>query len=541
MKKLLFLICILLASTNYSQSIYFPLNHSYNSIIEKQLNAKSNNAHTGMRPFICQDIDSITIDSSFAQFKRQKHLCLLGQSRWSKAAFWTERKLLDEDLFVLKSEAFKIRINPLFDFAYGKDTVSQETTYTNSRGVYLEGQIGAKFFFNSSFLETQATLLPYVQSMITSSGVIPGQGRFKPFKKTGYDFNRASALLSYSPNKYFNFQFGQDKLFVGDGYRSLLLSDNSFNYPFFKVTTKFWKIQYTNIYTQLVSAVTALDQLFPKKFSSSHYLSYNVTQWLNIGLFETIMWSGSNGRGFDFQYLNPIIFLRPVEYANGSSDNALIGATAKVKLTNKWHLYGQLLVDEFNLSKVKQEKGWWANKWGVQAGTKVYDLFTVENLSLQLEFNMVRPYTYSHNDSLSNYSNFNQALAHPLGANFMEGLGFLRYNYKRLFFEVRGSYAEYGTDTSTINYGQNIFLSYNNNKAKISGENGDFGHTIAQGRKNSIYYSDIKVSLLVNPKTNMRIETGWMRRAQETTAASNHTQYFYIGFKTALFNYYTDY
>ena len=251
MKKLLFLVCIFLAAKNYSQSVYFPLNHSYNSIIDKQLNAKSNRAHTGMRPFIYQDIDSVTIDSSFAQFKRQKHLYLLGQSWWSKAALWTERKLLDEDLFVLKSEAFKLKINPLFDFAYGKDTVSEQTTYTNTRGVYLEGQIGNKFFFNSSFLESQATLVPYVQYIVASSGVIPGQGRYKGFKKTGYDFNRASALISYSPNKYFNFQFGQDKLFIGDGYRSLLLSDNSFNYPFFKVTTKFWKKISKNIRTFL--------------------------------------------------------------------------------------------------------------------------------------------------------------------------------------------------------------------------------------------------------------------------------------------------
>ena len=98
--------------------------------------------------------------------------------------------------------------------------------------------------------------------------------------------------------------------------------------------------------------------------------------------------------------------------------------------------------------------------------------------------------------------------------------------------------------TGEITFGrrcQNIFLSYNNNKAKISGENGEFGHTIAQGRKNSIYYTDLKVSFLVNPKTNMRIETGWMRRAQETNTTNNLTQYFYIGFRTALFNYYTDY
>ena len=541
MKKLLAIIFIFVTSITFSQSLYFPLNHGYSNIIEKQLNTKSSSMHTAMKPFIYQDIDTTIIDSSFKQFKRQKHLYLLGNSWWSKAALWGEKVLLDENLIVLKSEDFRLKISPLFDLAYGKDTVSGTTTYTNTRGVYLQGQIGKKFFFNSSFLESQAALLPYVQTMVTESGVIPGQGRFKPFKKTGYDFNRASALISYSPNKYFNFQFGQDKLFIGDGYRSLLLSDNSFNYPFFKITTKFWKIQYTNIFTQFTASVTALDQLFPKKYGSFHYLSYNVVKWLNVSLFEGIIWSGANGRGFDFQYLNPVIFLRPVEYNNGSADNAIIGATAKVKLTDKWHLYGQLVVDEFNLNKVKEAPGWWANKWGIQAGTKVYDLFKVKNLSAQLEFNAVRPYTYTHSDSLSNYSNFNQALAHPLGANFAEGIGFIRYNYKRFFVEARASYAEYGNDTSNINFGQNIFLSYNTGKPKIDGPDGDFGHTIGQGQWNSVMYTDLKVALLVNPHTNMRVEVGWMRRSQETLTTTNNTQYFYIGFKTALFNYYTDY
>jgi len=541
MTKFLLLSALFISSIGLSQSVYYPLNHNYSNIIEKQLNTKSSNAHTGMRPFIYQDVDSTVLDSSFAQFKRTKHLYLLGNSWWSKAALWSERKLLDEDLINFQHEDFKVRISPLFDFAYGKDTVSQTTTYTNTRGILVEGQIGKKFFFNSSFLESQSTFAPYVNNMISSTLVIPGQGRYKPFKTNGYDYNRASALISYSPTKYFNFQFGQDKLFVGDGYRSLLLSDNTFNYPFLKVTTKFWKIQYTNIFTQFVSGISASDQNFPKKYGSFHYLSYNATKWLNISLFEGIIWSGSNGRGFDFQYLNPVIFLRPVEYNNGSADNALIGATAKIKLTNKWHLYGQVMIDEFNLNKVKEAPGWWANKWGIQAGTKVYDLFTVKNLSAQIEFNAVRPYAYSHNDSLSNYGHFNQPLAHPLGANFIEGLGFVRYNYKRLFFEARVSYAEYGTDTANMNYGQNIFKSYNYGKPKISGTDGDFGHEIGQGKFTSVFYSDLKVALMVNPKTNMRIEAGWMRRAQETLTNSNNTQYFYIGFKTALFNYYTDY
>ena len=53
-------------------------------------------------------------------------------------------------------------------------------------------------------------------------------------------------------------------------------------------------------------------------------------------------------------------------------------------------------------------------------GIKYINAFNLRNFDLQLETNIVRPYTYQHNDSIDNYSHYNQPLAHPLGANFAE-------------------------------------------------------------------------------------------------------------------------
>ena len=44
--------------------------------------------------------------------------------------------------------------------------------------------------------------------------------------------------ISYSPHKYFNFQLGYDKNFIGNGYRSLFLSDWGNSYLFAKINTK---------------------------------------------------------------------------------------------------------------------------------------------------------------------------------------------------------------------------------------------------------------------------------------------------------------
>ena len=112
-------------------------------------------------------------------------------------------------------------------------------------------------------------------------------------------------------HKYFEVELGHGKHFIGDGYRSMLLSDNSTFYPYFKVTTSFWNIQYTNLYTTMIDFQSGKTSqgIYPRKYVTSHHLSWNVTPRLNIGIFETVIYQdSSNLRGFDPYYLNPLIF-----------------------------------------------------------------------------------------------------------------------------------------------------------------------------------------------------------------------------------------
>src|SRR6185369_7292398 len=111
---------------------------------------------------------------------------------------------------------------------------------------------------------------------------------------------------------------------------------------------------------------------------------------------------------FEFGYLNPIIFYRSIELSNGSFDNSLAGLDAKVNVAKSFQFYGQFCLDEFLLSEIKKNRGWWANKWGIQIGAKYVDAFGIKNLDLQLEHNRVRPFTYSHTDSVANYTHYNQ-------------------------------------------------------------------------------------------------------------------------------------
>ena len=256
---------------------------------------------------------------------------------------------------------------------------------------------------------------------------VPGAGFYKPFKTTAYDYFDARGSIHVNATKYINIQFGYDKNFIGDGYRSLFLSDFANSYLFLKLNTHIWKINYQNLFMELSNGLSSSNsnEMLPKKYASMHHLSLQATKWLNIGFFESIIFGRSNH--YEFSYLNPIIFLQSAEQQNGSLDNSNAGFDFKINIAHTLQLYGQIMLDEFVLKEVKAGNGWWGNKQGIQAGFKYIDAFKIKNFDLQGEINYVRPFTYSHIDSVANYSHYNQPLAHPLGANFYEIMLNLHY------------------------------------------------------------------------------------------------------------------
>jgi len=76
---------------------------------------------------------------------------------------------------------------------------------------------------------------------------------------------------------------------------------------------------------------------------------------------------------------------------------------------------------------LKYKNGYWANKQALQLGLKSIDVLGVPNLDIQGEVNLVRPFVYTSKDNYSSYTHYNQALAHPLGANFKEIIGIVKY------------------------------------------------------------------------------------------------------------------
>ena len=240
--------------------------------------------------------------------------------------------------------------------------------------------------------------------------------------------------------------------------------------------------------------------------------------------------------------MNPIIFLRPVEWQNGSADNVLVGLSTKYKVSDNISFYGQFVLDDFNVQEFKKQDGYWGNKYGGQIGVKAFNLFKVYGLSAQAEYNVVRPFTYTHFDSTNGHGHMNQPLAHPLGANFQEAIGIVRYKYKRHKFSLKIVWSEFGTDTLGVNHGGNVFLDYNTNRADINNDGGLNGYTIGQGLHNKLNYFEGRYAYLVNPRAKLFLEVGFRERSlSKQNLADSETRYYFIGLRTSLNNFYNDY
>lgn len=416
-------------------------------------------------------------------------------------------------------------------------------TYDMALGGNVTADFGKNWSVNMKAFVGRGIFNNTDDSLLRFYNVVPGIGYAYKMNNdslnAAYAYQYFAGYVSYSPHKVFNIQLGQDKHFWGDGYRSLFLSDVAAPYPYMKLTTNVWKLTYVNLYTIFrdASAPSGLKKDWMNKYAVFHYLGANITKRINVGLFESVIWQATDStrhRGYDVNYLNPIIFFRPTEYSLGSSDNSAMGISIKIKLFNKQQIYGQFLLDDFSLKEALQRNGFWQVKYGVQAGFKSFDVFKVRNLNFQTEFNYVRPYAYTHGTIQQSYSNMNQALAHPVGANFMESVTIANYRYKRFFIEGKASYALYGIDTAGTDYGKNIFISYTKHAY-------EYGNKVGQGVKTHLLNIGLKTAWIVDADANLSLLLGVNYRLQKNMIATNQAPFVYIGIKTDLFNWYGDY
>lgn len=530
------------SNPQFKTRLSIPFSHANYAMFDAYLNRVGANNHTAVKPYSYADV------MKYYNFEEATTKLL------RKTNSWAEKKLWNEHFVAIETDDYWFTLNPILDLRLGKDIDSEISyTYVNTRGVQVQGGL-KNLTFSATIFESQGRFADYYNDYITTikptggnPAIIPGIGIAKSFKTDSYDFPLAEANIKFSPSKLIDLQLGYGRNFIGDGYRSLLLSDGANPYPFFKINTKFWKIQYTNTYMWLkdVTADATVNGAYATKYMASHYLSYNISKRFTVGLFENVVWTNTNDRGFDMNFVNPIIFYRAVEFTSSSkSGNAVLGATAKYRFNNRINFYGQLIIDEFAIGDVKKANKSWRNKFGTQIGAKYYDAFGIKNLQLQLEYNQVRPYVYSHSSTITNYGHSNTNLGHQWGANFREITTIARYFKNRYFAQAQITFGERGLDyniaTNNYNYGGNIYLPYTDNRPYNT------GIKIGQGNNTKVFITDVKLGYLVNPASNLKVFVNYMyRNFNPNTATGNivksNTSWFSVGLRTDVFNWYLDY
>ncbi|MGK0285148.1 MAG: hypothetical protein ACI9GM_000179, partial [Salibacteraceae bacterium] len=169
--------------------------------------------------------------------------------------------------------------------------------------------------------------------------------------------------------------------------------------------------------------------------------------------------------------------------------------------------------------------------YGTQIGIKYYHAFNVQRLTLQAEYNRVRPYTYSHRSAGQAYGNYNQPLAHPSGANFNEGVFLANYYVNKFYVELKTTVMVQGIDSEsdTASYGANIFRSYDQRPI-------DYSVKLGQGVSRFLTTFDLKASYLLSAKANIRAEINLSVYNETIDGVSTNIFWPRIGIRSGIFN-----
>jgi hypothetical protein len=540
--KFILLLCVsILAFTpGKAQSVYLPQSYQLYQKFNADIYSKGSRMHTSLRPFL---IDS-TLNNKYNQ--------VMGAGVDSSRKNWFLRKLFNEHLIQVNRKDYTFYGDLLLENLVGHDFKDKSTENIdfkpigfgpssriglNTRGFQFGGTIGTKFSFYTSGYENQAAFPDYYTDYVRQIGFIPGQAYDRDPSKTYRDYSYVTAIISYTPIKQLNVTLGQDKTFIGDGYRSLLLSDYSAPYPLLRVTANVGHVQYMMMWTYMQDLFAPKFDTFGsnrRKWGLFHYLDWNVSNSVSFGFFNAYIAPEAddqgNRRGFDVNFINPVIFSSSFGPSK-QPGNALVGFTGKYKILDKTALYGQFVIDRFKGGDFFGSDNT-SNTNGLQLGIRGADIFGVNKLNYLLEYNAVKPYTYSSTQTLTTYTYFSQPLGDPLGANFRELMGIVNYTVGRFDFQGQLMYAKYGLDQAGQNNGKDV------TKPFVPTLNSTI---IGQGLRTDLYYAEGTVAFMLNPKYNLRLELGALYRQEKNELTTKNAAVITFGLRSSFRNLYHDF
>jgi hypothetical protein len=529
-KKYVFFIllvpCLLFTKQSFAQLIYQPYSYQFYQKLDAPAYSPATELHTALKPYLFSDSSQI----------RRAYDSLTMQHTDNTGKSWAHRALFSGHLAEAKTKSYSLYLDYLPDLQIGKELINKQTTYLNTRGFQVGATIGSNFFVYTSAYENDGKFPNYINTYINQSRQIPGEVPISIiiFDAGSLNWTYVTSLIGYTPTKNITITLGQDKIFIGDGYRSVLLSDFAPAYPLLRFTINLTKnIQYSAIWAYMEDENAPQFNSFVnnrRKWGAYHYIDWNITNRASLGFFNAIIDEEADNQGnlhgFDVNYFNPLFFASSLGPSNPVPDHTLIGFNGKYKVLNKTTLYGQLLFDQ----SATASGG--VSAW--QLGLRGADLFKVKNLNYIFEYNTSAANTYYGQNALVNYTQLSEPLADPLGSNFKELLGIINYSAGRFDLQFEGDYAKLGANTAVADYGNYTPQPGYIYTPQVIGISGPSVPT-------TLKYAEGTIAYVLNPKYNLRIEIGGLLRQEKSSISDTKTALFTIGLRSSFRNLYHDF
>ena len=493
----------------FGQSLLFPTDYFFD--VQRQaaiLRDTETVVHTSMQPYLYKTVVPDTL-------KRMKY---------DADGFFD--KLFYENLVQVRhidrssgyDRTFNLDINPILNLSFGRDMKDNagRTVQYNGRGFWLKIQLGRRLWVESAFIENQAFVQGYLYWYGQASGVMPGQGRWKKFKNTGYDYASSYGIMNIRAARHLQIRLGHGKQKVGHGYRSLLLSDNAFNYPYLQFIAGLFKgrLQYSQTYAILMNLTPGTartppntEPVFQKKPASFQHLSWHTGRYFDIYFFQGTVWRAADSNNVikpDLFFVNPVIFTNIARFGFNDMNHIIAGAGCELRPFKMLCIYLQGMYDGVHTDAVSGKE---ETNWGWQAGIRQYDAFGARNLFLQCEMNAVKGASYySFRSGYQHYAHYNQLLTTPALLPY-EIVALAGYSVKRAFIQLK----------------QNIGFD----------ESGSASN-----------FFDARIGYIINPHYNLTLAAGASIRSylhSRVGANAEESHYIYLSLRTSLFNTYFDF
>lgn len=452
---------------------------------------------------------------------------------------WLYRKLFNEHFLQKSNTKFFLAVDPLINITGGSERLQNnaELLFRNTRGAQAMGQLGEKFSFYTAFFENQARFVDFRSTYFQSRGeqryngleyfvsnaTIPNGGRTKPFKTSGFDYASSMSYVRFQPLKPLNIHFGNNPSFIGWGHRSLLLSDNSFNFTHLKID---WEIipglNYSLIrgkqlnllrkrYTNLV------EPPFERKGIGIHYLSYSPIESLTIGIFESSVYlrdEAESSQSVSQYFYNPVVGINSLAIGSENAEmRNFFGANIGWRFLKNHMIYSQIISGDLG-----------SPEYGFQLGYRSNHLFTLKNFKFQIEYNQATDRLYAARNRRMSYTHFNLPLAHTLGNGFEELIIRLGYKWKGVTLNVKHIY-----------YSANEMMEFKN---ALFDSKSDF----VQNTPETVNYMSAELGYVMNKATMLTVFANAVYRQSSSKLNGNVNHgLIFLGIKSNLFNNYMDF